>query len=102
MGLDQGAGDGQADPGAAVVSVTGGVAAVEAFEDLRQVFGTDALAGVGDYEGQAPAAVGGGAQGDGTAGRGVAQGVGEQVAQYLAYALPVHLHGSGCRPGVHL
>ena len=48
MGGDEGAGDGQPDPGPAVGPVAGGIGAIEPFEDVRQVVGSDAVAGVGD------------------------------------------------------
>ena len=51
VGLDQGFRDGQANPGAAVVAVPGGVAAVEALEDVRQLFTAYALARVGNADG---------------------------------------------------
>jgi hypothetical protein len=48
VGGDEGAGDGQPDPGPAVGPVAGGIGAIEPFEDVRQVAGGDAVAGVGD------------------------------------------------------
>lgn len=82
-----------------MVTVAGGVPAVEAFEDVRQVLGRDPLPGVGDAE-RDPGRALSGLEGDPAPGRGVAQGVGEQVAQDLAHALAVHVHGQA-RIGVH-
>jgi hypothetical protein len=48
VGGDEGAGDGQPDPGPAVGPVACGIGAIEPFEDVRQVVGSDAVAGVGD------------------------------------------------------
>jgi hypothetical protein len=48
VGGDEGAGDGQPDPGPAVGPVAGGIGAIEPFEDVRQVADGDAVAGVGD------------------------------------------------------
>lgn len=95
VGLGQSLGDGQPDPGATMVAVAGGVAAVEAFEEVGQLLGADAVAGVGDTDGHPPWALSVGAERDLSASWGVAQGVGEQVAQHLAHALPVGRDVSG-------
>ena len=48
MGHDQGLGDGQPDAGSSMSPITRGVDPVETFEDMRQMLGGDALAGVRD------------------------------------------------------
>lgn len=50
VGFGQCLGDGQSDARASAASVAGGIGAVEPLEDVRQVFGGDALAVVGDGE----------------------------------------------------
>jgi hypothetical protein len=71
VGGDDGAGDGQADDGAAVGSGPGGVEAVEPAEDSVQIGGGDAVAGVGDLD-DGVGAVAAGADPDRPARRGVA------------------------------
>src|SRR6266545_4596608 len=85
VGSGEGAGDGQSDAAAACGAAAGRVGAVEAVEHLRQVLGGDAVAGVGD--------------GDGAAGRGVAQGVGEQVVEDFADPVGVGGGVGRCRAG---
>jgi hypothetical protein len=48
MGFDEGAGDGQPQAGATAHPRAGQVGAVETVEDVGQVLGRDAGAGVGD------------------------------------------------------
>lgn len=50
VGLGQRLGDCQADAGASACAVPGGVGAVEALEDVRQVLGRDAVSVIGDGE----------------------------------------------------
>ena len=81
-----------------MVAVAGGVGAIEPFEQVRQVFGADALSVVFDAEDHVGAALCGG-EGDPSAGGGVSQGVVEQIAQYLGEPLPVGPHRSGVTAG---
>lgn len=50
MGFEGAAGDGEAKARSTGAAVAGGVATVERREDLFEVFGRDAWAGVGDGE----------------------------------------------------
>ncbi len=85
MGLDEAAGDGQAEAAAALVPLAGLVAAEGDVEHARQVRLGDAAALVGDVEqGRAVAAPGFGFDADGAARRGVPDGVVEQVVQGAA------------------
>src|SRR5690606_1197259 len=93
VGFDQCAGDGQADTAAAGVAGAGGVGAVEPVEEVVEMFGGDAVSGVGDREFGAVAAGQPAADGDLAAGRGVAQRVVEQVGQDLGE--PVGIDGDG-------
>ncbi len=88
MGLGERLGDGQPDPRAAPRPVTGGVGAVEPLEKVGQVLGGDALPVVGDGE-HHRVSVGCGADVDVSMGRGVTQGVVEEIRQDLAHTLPV-------------
>ena len=78
-----------------MVAVPGAVPAPEALEHPGQVLGGDAVAGVGNGDGHLPRTPPDDAEGDLPAGRCVAQGVGEQVAQHLPHPLPVHVHHPG-------
>ena len=49
-GRDDGFADGQPKTGAALAAGTGFVSAVETLEDVREVFGRDAFAGIGHLE----------------------------------------------------
>ena len=51
VGFGECFGDGEPDAGSALVGLPGGVAAVEALEDVRELFGGHALACVGDADG---------------------------------------------------
>src|SRR5665647_3024905 len=51
VGIDDRFADGEADAGAGALPVAGGVAAVEAFEEVGKVGGQDAFSGVGDGDG---------------------------------------------------
>ena len=88
VGFGERFGDGESDAGAALVGLPGGVAAVEALEDVRELFVGHALAGVGDADGH-------GVRGDGRRHvdapplGGVSERVGEQVAEDLGDALGV-------------
>ncbi len=82
MGLDQLAGDGQAQAAGAAGVGAGPVAAPESVEDVGKIFRRDAAAAVSDLYLDA-IRCGPGSEGDATAGRCVAQGVYHQVAQHL-------------------
>lgn len=101
MGADDFAGDGEAEPVtfAAVVGFGGAGAAVEAFEEVGEVFLGDAGAGVadGDLEGAGLEVAGGDA--DGAAGRGVAKGVVEEVVHDLFEAFEVAADFGGAGGG---
>jgi len=94
VGVDDRAGDREADAAAAAAAAGRGVGAgtvdaEEAFEhSLEQVQG-DALAGVGDRDLHLACGRRGGGDLDVAAGWGVAQGVGEQVGEHLADAVGV-------------
>ena len=51
VGFGECFGDGEPDAGSALVGLPGGVAAVEALEDVRELFRGHALACVGDADG---------------------------------------------------
>src|SRR4051812_12393061 len=80
--FDEVADDGQAQPEAAVLAGGGGVGLAEAFEDVGEEFGFDALAGVGDVE--FDVGIGAFEDGaDGAAGGGEFDGVGKEVPDDL-------------------
>ena len=91
MGFGEGLGDRESDPGAAVAAVAGDVGAVEPFEHVRQVLGGDALAAVGDRDGEL-AVVRRRGDLDVAVRRRVAQRVVEKVAQHLREALRICPH----------
>lgn len=94
MGQGDGAADGQPDAGAATVTVAGGVGPVEPFEEVRQVFGRDPVAGVAHLNGHR-GLVGEYPDGDPAALRGVPEGVGQQIAQHLGDPGRVRIDGEG-------
>lgn len=94
MGFDRGPGGGQTNPGSAVVPVAGGVAAVEAFDDMAHLVTGQSFPSISDVDEYGAGALLTGTDGDLPAGRGVAQGVGQQVAHDLAEALAVHQYGN--------
>ena len=88
MGFDDPFRDGEAEAGAAGVAGAGLVGAVEAFEDVGEVVGSDAEAGV--FDGEEGAVVGGReSDGDAAAGPVVADGVGDEVGEEFAEAVEV-------------
>src|SRR5665647_872933 len=93
VGIDNRFADGEADAGAGAVAVAGGVAAVEAFEDVGQLGGQDAFAGVGDGDGDF-VEFGAGGDGDASARWCVAERVGEQVGEYLSDAVAIGVRSS--------
>ncbi|GAA3442466.1 hypothetical protein GCM10018955_19040 [Planomonospora venezuelensis] len=91
MGLDDRTGDRQAEPGALDPGLQGGGGAEEPVEQLRVLLGGDADARVGDGDhGAAAFALRG--EGDGAAGRGVPDRVGQQVVEHLAEPYGVGVH----------
>ena len=85
---DDGAADGQAQPGAAFLAGVGGVDLLEAAEDGLELVGGDSAALIDDRERDA---VGAGPQHDGDCGawRRKLDGVGEQVGEHLKQAIGV-------------
>ena len=69
VGVHDAFADGEAEAGVAFGAGTGAAGAVEAIEDMGQVFGGDAFAGVGD-DGEDVAVFDGGGNPDGAAGGG--------------------------------
>lgn len=93
-GLRSSPGGGQTNPGSAVVPVAGGVAAVEAFEDMAHLVTGQSFPSISDVDEHGAGALLTGTDGGLPAGRGVTQGVGQQVAHDLAEALAVHQYGN--------
>src|SRR5829696_2201901 len=90
--------DRQAEPGAAAGGGAGRVGPVEALEDPLGLLGGEAGAVVDDLDGGPGAAVEGGGPDpdlDRAAGRGVGEGVVDQVGQHLAQPLVVAEHDQG-------
>ncbi len=79
----------ESDPGAAVVAVARGVGPVEPFEDMGQVLGEDALAGIGHRQRDAPVGSHAGLDRHPATGRSMSQRVVEQVAQDLGQPVRV-------------
>ena len=101
MGLGQRPDDGQSDPRAPAPTVTGGIGAVEALEDVRQMLSGNPLAVVDNGEHHLGADAGGG-EPDVTPGGRMPQRVVEQVAQHLVQPLPVRPQPAGVTFGVEL
>src|SRR5512133_1299832 len=100
-GLDQALGQVQAEPGPARLPGQVVADAVEALEDPALLVDGDARAPVADLEHDL-AALGDEADLDRLVGRGVAQGVGEQVAQHLVDPHPVAAAVGGVVGGDHV
>ena len=90
--LDQLFGDGEPEPGAAIAAGGGSVGLEERGEERRDLFRSDADAGIGDGEANRGAAVAealeAGVEGD-VAAVGELDGVGGKVGEYLAQAVGI-------------
>ena len=76
-------GDGQSDPGPSLVAGTRGVTAIEAFEDVGELFFRHAFAGVTDAQCRCGTRAGAAGHHDLSPRRCVAQCVGQEVPEYL-------------------
>src|SRR5881394_699896 len=94
MGLHNGLGNGQAESAASSRARARFVGAIKPLEDMREVFGRDALAGVGDRHDRGAVFA---ARADAyfTVGFVVVDGVGKEVRDHLAQALSVAAGLSG-------
>ena len=83
MGIDDGFADREPDPGSGTLPATRRVAAVEAFENMGQLIGRNAVAIIGHGD-HGPLRLRAPRDGDVSAGGRVAKRVGQKVAQHLS------------------